>query len=84
MRLTDTERIHILVMRGCGDKMRSYEEVPNLFNNKFPTRDPISKSTVHRTVLRFERTGLVTDEQRSGRPKIATNDDVYAGSIKYY
>ena len=56
-------------MRGCGDKMRSYEEVANLFNNKFPTRDPISKSTVHRTVLRFERTGLVTDEQRSGRPK---------------
>lgn len=76
MRLTEAERIHILIMRGCGDKMRSYEAIANLFNDTFPNRDPISKSTVHRTVSRFERTGSVTDEQRSGRPKTATNDDV--------
>ena len=83
MRLTDTERIHILIMRGCGDKMRSYEEVANLFNNKFPTRDPISKSTVHRTVLRFERTGLVTlNKDPVDQRQLLMM--MCAGSTKYY
>lgn len=76
MHLTHTERITILMMRGYGDKMRSYQDVANLFNNTNPHRDPISKATVCRTVSRFERTGSVADERRSGRPKTASNDDV--------
>jgi len=47
-----------------------------LFNDTYPNRNPISKVIVYRTVSRFERTGSVADEQRSGRPKTATNDDV--------
>src|SRR5215467_5317971 len=75
MHLTNTERITILMMRGYGDKMRSHQDVANLFNDTYPNRDPISKVTVYRTVSRFERTGSVADERRSGRPKTATNDD---------
>ncbi|KYQ59584.1 hypothetical protein ALC60_01391 [Trachymyrmex zeteki] len=73
MHLTTTERITILMMREYGDKMRSHQESRIL---TYPNRDPISKATVYRTVSRFERTGSVAVEQRSGRSKTATNDDV--------
>lgn len=75
MHLTDRERITILMMRGFGDRIRSYQEVANLFNDTFGNRPPISKSTVYRTVDRFERTGSIKDELRSERPKDATNYD---------
>lgn len=74
MHLTDTERITILMMQGFGDRIRSYQEVTNLFNNTYIDR-PVSKSFVYRTVDRFERTGSIKDEPRSGRLKDATNDD---------
>lgn len=75
MPLSITDRITILRMRGFGDQIRSYEAVANLFNDTYPEHYPISKSTVYRTVSRFERTGSVEDEPRSGRPKTASNDD---------
>lgn len=75
MRLTDKERITILMKRGFGDRIRSYQEVINLFNNTYIDRPPILKSSVYRTVDRFERTGSIKDEPRSGSPKDATNDD---------
>jgi len=76
MHLTNTERITILMMREYGDKMRSHQNVVNLFNDTYPNRDPISKVTVYRIVSRVERTGSVADEQRSARPKTAINDDI--------
>lgn len=75
MRLTETERITILMMRGYGDRVRSYEQVAHLFNDTYPEHEPVSKSTVFRTVDRFERTGSIKDESRSGRPAAATNDN---------
>lgn len=76
MPLTVRERITLLMMRGYGDKERSYQEVADLFNETYPDRGiPISKSTVQKTVIRFQRTGKVEDEARSGRPKTATNDE---------
>ncbi|XP_026823780.1 uncharacterized protein LOC113561483 [Ooceraea biroi] len=62
-------------MRGYGDRVRSYEQVAALFNNTYPDREPIAKSTVQKTVIRFDETGSVTDRQRTGRPKLATNLD---------
>lgn len=63
-------------MRGYGDRVRSYDEVANLFNRTFEDREePVSKSTVSRTVARFLETGSVKDRPRSGRPKNATNDE---------
>lgn len=54
-------------MRGYGDNVRSYEAVVALFNNTFPNRRPIVKSTVQKTVTRFEQTGSVKDKPRAGR-----------------
>ncbi|XP_046683411.1 chorion peroxidase-like [Homalodisca vitripennis] len=45
MSLTETERINLLMMRGYGDRVRSYDEVVHLFNDTFPDRPPISKYT---------------------------------------
>jgi len=73
MHLTDTERITVLMMRGYGDRIRSYREVADLFNATYPDRDPIANTTVKRTVDRFQRTGLIKDAPRSGRPKNANN-----------
>lgn len=75
MSLTETERINLLMMRGYGDRVRSYDEVVHLFNDTFPDRPPISKSTVCRTVQRFLDTGNVKDRPRSGRPLSATDEN---------
>ena len=75
MHLTDTERITVLMMRGYGDRIRSDREVANLFNATYPGRDPILKTAVEKTVGRFQRTGLIRDAPRFGRPKNAINDE---------
>jgi len=46
MHLTNTERITILMMRGYGDKMKSDQDVTNLFNDTYSNRDLISKVTL--------------------------------------
>lgn len=75
MVLSERERITLLMMRGYGDRVRSYEQVAALFKNTYPDRELISKSTVQKTVRRFDETGSVKDRQRTGRPKLATNFD---------
>lgn len=75
MSLSEQERIEVLMLRGYGDRVRSYEEVAHLFNDLHPDHAPITKSTVYKTVIRFEETGSVKDRQRSGRPKTATNQE---------
>lgn len=75
MNLSEKDRIMLLIMRGFGNKMRSYEETANLFNDTYPDRNPVSKSTVLRTVARYEQTGSVQNKTKSGRPKSARNDD---------
>lgn len=81
MSLSEKERITVLMMRGYGDRVRSCQEVANLFNDNNPERQQISKSTVHRTVSRFEQTGSVSDKPRSGRPKSASNEEKSLGVL---
>ena len=57
--LTEKERIEILILRGCDDKKRTYEQVVRQFNDTHPDRLPICKSTVCKTVSRFQDTGSV-------------------------
>lgn len=73
--LSERERITLLMMRGYGDRVRSFQVVADLFNETFPNRNPISKSTVQKTVRRFEETGSVKDLPRTGRPRDATNEE---------
>lgn len=75
-RLSERERISLLMMRGWGGIKRSFMQVKDLFNETFRNGlIPISKSTVERTVKRFEETGTVKDRPRTGRPKTATTDE---------
>lgn len=72
--LSETERITLLMMYGYGDRVRSLQEVCDLFNNTFRNREPITKSTVSKTVRRFEETGTVNNRPRTGRPRTVTTD----------
>lgn len=75
-RLTERERITLLMMRGWDDLRRSYMQVKELFNATFRNGlTPISKSTVERTIRRYNETGSVKDRPRTGRPISATNAD---------
>ena len=67
--LTEKERIEILILRGCGDKKRSYEQVAHQFHGTHPDRQSISKSTVCNTVFRVQDTDCqrltkISHEQR--------------------
>lgn len=70
MKLTDTERIEILIMIGCGDKVRTQTEVRNLFNAKYPNREPVSQSAISKIEKKFRETGHVKDLPKSGRKSI--------------
>lgn len=74
--LSERDRITLLMMRGWGDQVRGYNSVTRLFNEHFREKNnKISKSTVVRTVQRFEETGSVKDRPKSGRPKVATSEE---------
>ncbi|KAG8314406.1 hypothetical protein J6590_093354, partial [Homalodisca vitripennis] len=75
MSLDERERITLLMMVGWGNNRRSHEEACHLFNDYFHERQPISRTTVGRTVQRFMETGSVSDRHRSGRPATATTED---------
>ena len=62
--LTERERISLLMMRGWGDQERDYKAVQRLFNEHFRGRNNrISKTTVMRTIQRFNDTDSVKDLQ---------------------
>jgi hypothetical protein len=73
--LTEKERIEILMITGYGDRKRSHQEACPLFNETHPNRNPISKSTVTKTLKRFNETGSVTNRLKVGRPRKCTNED---------
>ncbi|KAJ8914085.1 hypothetical protein NQ315_014281 [Exocentrus adspersus] len=60
-RLSERERIEILMIVGYGDRIRSHEEKCDLFNQEHPERAPIVRSTVGRLVSEYFATGTVKD-----------------------
>ncbi|KYN18348.1 hypothetical protein ALC57_09344 [Trachymyrmex cornetzi] len=74
--LSEKDRITLLMMRGWGNQQRRYKTVKRLFNENFRNENNrISKSTVTRTIQRFEDIGSVKSGSKSGRRKTATNND---------
>ncbi|KAJ8934736.1 hypothetical protein NQ318_001557 [Aromia moschata] len=73
--LTVTQRIEILIFIGCGNKIRTQQEVCNLFNAKYPD-NPIIQSTVSKVESKFRETGHVKDLPKSGRPKITQDKKI--------
>lgn len=75
-RLSERERISLLMMRGWGDMQRSYTNVTNLFNATFRNDGtPISRGTVSKTIRRFDDIGSVRNRPLAGRPSTATNEE---------
>jgi len=74
VKLSERERITILIMRGWGDNERSYTAVALLFNETYPNRQ-INKSTVFKTIEHFRETGSVKNRPKSGRSSSATNEE---------
>lgn len=60
------------------DKIPCFIEVCQLFNAQFANQT-LSPSTVCRIVNMFEETGNVSDLQRSGSPKAATENHILTG-----
>jgi len=74
--LTEHERISLLMMRGWGDRQRSYSEVRLLFNETFRNEgEGISISTVSRTIRRFVETGTNKNRHKSGRSQSQTTEE---------
>ncbi|KAJ8947617.1 hypothetical protein NQ318_002626 [Aromia moschata] len=71
-RLSEIERIEILMIIGYD---RSFDQVVVIFNELHPDREPLSKSTVSKTLQRFHETGGVKDRPKSGRPVSVTNEE---------
>ena len=61
------------MMVGCGDRLRSHEEVCALFNEVHIERLSTARNTVRRIVAKFNQTGNVRDVPRCGRPQINDN-----------
>lgn len=75
-RLTERERITLLMMRGWGQAERSLRAVRNVFNETFRIgRTPIALTTVQNTVNKFNDVGNIRDLPRLGRPSSATNEE---------
>jgi len=69
---------------GDMDKRKSHQETYDLFNAIFNAREPISKSTIVRTVQRFIETGSVKDRSRSGQLISASNDEKNATILQSF
>jgi len=64
------------MMRGWSGVRRSFMQVKDFLNEILRNGlTLISKSTVERTVKRFEDTGSVKDRPRTGRPITATTEE---------
>lgn len=70
-KLSKDERVSIVFM--CGIPGVTYRSVAQKFNSRNPHRPPIDQSTVGRLIKHFKKTGSVTDQPRSGRPKTVTS-----------
>lgn len=73
--LTETQRIEILIMIGYGDRVRTHQEVCQLFRDKYPD-NPISQSTVSKIEKKFRDHGTVKNLPKTGRPVTVLTEDV--------
>ena len=73
MHLSEKERIKVLMMIGFGDRVRTQQEVCNLFNASHLYRPPITRSTVIKIKSKFVEHVHVRDLPK-GRPAKVSED----------
>ena len=71
MHLSEKERIEVLMMTGFGDRVRTQQEVCNLFNASHPDRPPITRSTVSKIKSKFVEHGHVKDLPKERPAKVS-------------
>lgn len=76
VKLTERERIEIIQMIGFGERMRTQQEVVELFNETHPGRRPISQSMVSNIESKYRNFGHVRDLPKSGRPSKSEEDQL--------
>lgn len=74
VRLSEKERIEILIMCGYGNMCRSQQEVCDLWNDMYPDRS-ICQSTVSKIVKKFREVGHVRDAYK-GRTAIGDDEQL--------
>ncbi|KAJ8948189.1 hypothetical protein NQ318_010462 [Aromia moschata] len=87
MRLSDTQRIEILILVRCGDKTRRQKQVCEIFNTKYTDRR-ISKSTIFLNLMgnafldHEQKLNILLDIQDNPhKPTAADNNDVSKTSL---
>ncbi len=66
------------MMIGFGDRVRTHEEVKDLFNERYRQgNDPIARSTVTKTFQRFRQHGTVKDLLYSQLYKITSTQNLF-------
>ena len=86
-KFSERERVSVLMIRGWGNRFRSYDQVRLLFNRTFRNGEglnPISKSTIERTVRRYMNHESIKDLQRTGRPISAGSEEVQMDIAKAF
>ncbi|XP_076061563.1 uncharacterized protein LOC143037315 [Oratosquilla oratoria] len=72
-KLTIPERVELVLLYAKdGASSRS---VADIFNAKYPNRQPVTQRTVSKNFNRFKETGSVHDRSRSGRRTTATDPE---------
>ncbi|XP_076041561.1 uncharacterized protein LOC143025561 isoform X2 [Oratosquilla oratoria] len=75
-KLTTPERVELVLLYAKdGASSRS---VADIFNVKYPNRQPVTQRTVSKILNRFKETGSVHDRSRSGRRTTATDPETSA------
>ncbi|KAJ8923943.1 hypothetical protein NQ315_006719 [Exocentrus adspersus] len=81
MVLSERQRIEILILLGCGDKIRSQAEVCALFNAKYP-ENQISQGTVSKILHKFEEHALeLLENPHTSTVSLARNHSNYNSRI---
>ncbi|KAF5294023.1 hypothetical protein FQA39_LY13577 [Lamprigera yunnana] len=77
MKLTEGDRIEILIILGYGDRRKTYQDTSVIFKaNSSEKAAPIKKSVVQKTHAKWFKHRSVKDMRQSGRPKTATDLDM--------
>ncbi|KAJ8944647.1 hypothetical protein NQ318_004737 [Aromia moschata] len=90
-RLSERERIEILIMIDYGYRARTQLEFCRLFNNKYPNREPITRSTVSKIAQKFLKVGHARDQPRRLQEnphlptrQVAANNGIVQSSVLKY
>jgi Fe2+ or Zn2+ uptake regulation protein len=73
VQLYEKQRMEVSMMLGYGDRAKTYQEMYQLFREKYPDQH-IKKSTISRIEKTFAENGFVKNLPKTGHPAILNED----------